>query len=35
MMLGYKSAEEGRTIKFSQEAVRGYKPKVASGEWKP
>lgn len=35
MMAGYKSAEEGRTIGFSAEALRGYKPKVALGEWRP
>ncbi len=35
MMLAYKSAEERRAIKFNKEAVRGYKPKVAEGKWRP
>ena len=35
MMQAYKSADEGRTIKFNPESVRGYTPKVATGEWRP
>jgi hypothetical protein len=35
MMHAYKSADEGRTIKFNSESVRGYTPKVATGEWRP
>jgi len=35
MMAGYRSAEEGRTIGFSPEALRGYMPKVAQGKWRP
>jgi len=35
MMLGYKSAEEKRTIPFSVESVKGYRPKVSNGEWRP
>ena len=35
MMLAYKSAEEGRTLRFNPEAVRGYTPLVATGRWRP
>ena len=35
MMAAYKSAEEGRRIRFDPEALRGYRPPVASGEWDP
>jgi len=35
MMAAYLSAEEGRKIGFDPKALRGYKPKVAMGEWKP
>ncbi|MCX6648532.1 MAG: Gfo/Idh/MocA family oxidoreductase [Candidatus Bathyarchaeota archaeon] len=35
MMLAYKSAEEGKTLKFSTEAVHGFVPKVAKGTWHP
>lgn len=35
MMLAYKSAEEGKTIRYSPEAVRGYVPSVAKGTWRP
>ncbi len=35
MMLGYKSAEEGHTLRFNPEAVKGYRPKVAEGKWRP
>ena len=35
MMHAYKSADEGRTIRFNPETVRGYTPKVATGEWHP
>jgi len=35
MMAAYMSAEKGRRIKFNPEVLRGYKPKVYLGEWKP
>jgi len=35
MMLAYKSAEEGKTLRYSPEAVRGYVPSVAKGTWRP
>lgn len=35
MMAAYMSAEKGKRIKFSPETLRGYKPKVHLGEWKP
>jgi predicted dehydrogenase len=35
MMTAYMSAENGERIKFDPAKVRNYKPKVASGEWKP
>ncbi len=35
MMLAYKSAEEGRALRFNPETVRGYVPRVARGEWNP
>jgi predicted dehydrogenase len=35
MMHAYKSAEEGKTLRFSPEAVRGFVPAVAKGTWKP
>ena len=35
MMTAYMSAESGKRIKFNPAKVRNYKPKVASGEWKP
>jgi predicted dehydrogenase len=35
MMAAYMSAEKGKRIKFNPDALRGYKPKVHLGEWKP
>jgi predicted dehydrogenase len=35
MMLAYKSSEEKRALRFSEDAVRGYRPSVADGKWKP
>ncbi len=35
MMHAYKSAEEGRTLRFSPESVRGFVSAVAKGTWKP
>ncbi|MCW3992667.1 MAG: Gfo/Idh/MocA family oxidoreductase [Candidatus Bathyarchaeota archaeon] len=35
MMAAYLSAEKGGKIRFNPEAHRGYKPKVAFGEWRP
>ena len=35
MMAAYKSAEEGRRIRFDPASLRGYRPPVASGEWDP
>ena len=35
MMHAYKSAEEGRTLRFSPESVKGYTPKVAKGALEP
>ncbi|MCD6458399.1 MAG: Gfo/Idh/MocA family oxidoreductase [Thermoproteales archaeon] len=35
MMAAYLSAEKGKKIKFDPEILRGYKPKVHLGEWKP
>ncbi len=35
MMTAYMSAESGKRLKFDPAKVRNYKPKVASGEWKP
>ncbi len=35
MMAAYMSAEKGRRIKFDPGTLRGYKPKVMSGEWEP
>ena len=35
LMMAYMSAEKGRKIKFNPEALKGYYPKVALGEWKP
>lgn len=35
MMAAYLSAEKGRKIKFNPEALKGYKPEVALGRWKP
>ena len=35
MMAAYMSAESGERVRFDPERVRGFKPKVASGEWKP
>jgi predicted dehydrogenase len=34
LMTAYRSAEEGRTVDFSAEAVRGYVPEVARGAWR-
>ena len=35
MMAAYLSAEEGGKVRFNPEALRGYEPKLALGEWKP
>ena len=35
MMSAYMSAEKGKKVKFSPESLRGYRPKVYLGEWKP
>ncbi len=35
MMHAYKSAEEGKTLRFSPDSVRGFVPAVARGAWKP
>ena len=35
MMTAYISAEKGRRMKFNPGTLRGYKPKVMSGEWEP
>lgn len=35
MMSAYLSAEKGKRIRFNPEELRGYKPQVARGEWKP
>lgn len=35
MMASYLSAEKGKKVKFDPEALKGYKPKVQLGEWKP
>lgn len=35
MMAAYLSAEEGKRIRFNPERLKGYRPQVAKGEWKP
>jgi hypothetical protein len=35
MMAAYSSAEEGKKLSYNPEALKGYKPKVASGNWRP
>jgi predicted dehydrogenase len=35
MMAAYKSAEEGKKLSYNPETLKGYKPKVASGNWRP
>jgi predicted dehydrogenase len=35
MMAAYRSAEEGKRIRFDPGTLRGYRPPVASGEWDP
>ena len=35
MMAAYKSAEEGRKVRFDPGSLRGYRPKVATGSWEP
>jgi predicted dehydrogenase len=35
LMTAYQSAEKGEKITFNPKKVKKYKPKVASGEWKP
>jgi len=35
MMACYMSAEKGRKIRFNPEALKGFKPAVARGQWKP
>jgi predicted dehydrogenase len=34
LMAAYMSAEQGRTVEFKPEALEGYVPAVARGEWK-
>ena len=35
MMTAYLSAEKNTKLNFDPNAVRGYTPKVAKGEWRP
>lgn len=35
MMAAYLSAERGKRIAFNPEELRGYRPQVAKGEWRP
>ena len=35
MMAAYKSAEEGKTLKYNPAELREYKPKVSQGTWEP
>lgn len=35
MMTAYKSAEEGKKLIYNPKILIGYKPKVASGDWRP
>lgn len=35
LMTAYRSAEEGRTLDYDPDAVRGFVPAVARGEWQP
>lgn len=35
MMHAYKSAEEGKTLRYDPDSVRGFVPAVAKGTWKP
>jgi hypothetical protein len=35
MMTAYLSAEKNTKLCFDPNAVRGYTPKVAKGEWRP
>jgi hypothetical protein len=35
MMAAYRSAKEGRRVRFDPASLRGYRPPVASGEWDP
>jgi predicted dehydrogenase len=35
MMTAYKSAEEGKKLIYNPKILKGYKPKVASGDWRP
>lgn len=35
MMAAYKSAEEGKKLSYNPETLKDYKPKVASGNWRP
>ncbi|MEM2740333.1 MAG: gfo/Idh/MocA family oxidoreductase, partial [Candidatus Bathyarchaeia archaeon] len=35
MMAAYLSAEKGKRVKFNPEELKGYRPQVARGEWKP
>jgi hypothetical protein len=35
MMAAYKSAEEGRTIEYDPDILRGFTPAVAKGTWAP
>jgi predicted dehydrogenase len=35
MMTAYKSAEEEKKLSYNPKTLKGYKPKVASGDWRP
>jgi predicted dehydrogenase len=35
LMTAYRSAEEGRTLRFPAPGIEGFVPKVARGAWKP
>jgi predicted dehydrogenase len=35
LMTAYMSAEQGKTLEFPPPGLRGFKPAVARGEWKP
>lgn len=35
LMTAYKSAEQGKTLEYSEKAIEKFVPKVAQGRWKP
>jgi len=35
LMTAYKSAEEEKKLSYNPKTLKGYKPKVASGDWRP